>query len=147
MSVAEDVKEITPFKGMRYKKREWKVDAANEARLMGLCRIDPAVFKGCSDPSAFISFAIQEGVLNGISSNGGVNMVQGLVQHRPLARTRQHHSHDDRGANAPDRHAKSDRTMFAESGSFARQVQPVSQGCIQRMVGSVGMLLGIAGLA
>ena len=64
MSVAEDVKEITPFKGMRYKKREWKVDAANEARLMGLCRIDPAVFKGCSDPSAFISFAIQEGVNN-----------------------------------------------------------------------------------
>ena len=69
---------------MRYKKREWTVDAANEARLMGLCGIDPAVFKGCSDPSAFISFAIQEGVLNGISSNGGVNMVQGLVVSRPL---------------------------------------------------------------
>lgn len=84
MSVAEDVKEITPYKGLRYKKREWTVDAANEARLMGLCGIDPAVFKGCSDPSAFISFAIHEGVLNGISSNGGVNMVQGLVVSRPL---------------------------------------------------------------
>src|SRR5262245_37594829 len=84
MSAVENVQEITPYQGLRYNKRVFVVDAANEARLMGHCRIDPATFKGAADPSAFISFAIQEGVRNGISSNGGVNMVQGLVQSRPL---------------------------------------------------------------
>jgi hypothetical protein len=84
MSAVEEFPEIEPFKGQRYVKRVMVVDAANEARLMGHCRIDPATFLGCSDPSAFISFAIQEGVRNGISSNGGVNMVQGLVVSRPL---------------------------------------------------------------
>jgi acyl dehydratase len=84
MSAVEDIIEITPYRGFRYQTRVMVVDAANEARLMGHCRIDPAIFHGCADPSAFISFAIQEGVRNGISSNGGVNMVQGLVQSRPL---------------------------------------------------------------
>ena len=84
MSAVEEFPEIEPYKGLRYVKRVMVVDAANEARLMGHCRIDPATFRGCSDPSAFISFAIQEGVRNGISSNGGVNMVQGLVVNRPL---------------------------------------------------------------
>jgi hydroxyacyl-ACP dehydratase HTD2-like protein with hotdog domain len=84
MSAVEDIREITPFQGLRYNKRVFVVDAANEARLMDHCGIDPATFKGAADPSAFISFAIQEGVRNGISSNGGVNMVQGLVQSRPL---------------------------------------------------------------
>jgi hydroxyacyl-ACP dehydratase HTD2-like protein with hotdog domain len=79
-----DVEQVTPYKGMRYKTRTMKVNAEDEARLMGLCGIDPAVFRGCSDPSAYISFAIREGDRNGISSNGGVNMVQGLVQSRPL---------------------------------------------------------------
>jgi len=84
MSAVEDIAEITPYQGMRYTRRLFVVDAANEARLMGHCRIDPATFRSAADPSAFISFAIQEGVRNGISSNGGVNMVQGLVQSRPL---------------------------------------------------------------
>lgn len=84
MSAVELYPQIEPYQGLRYVKRVMVVDAQNEARLMGLCRIDPAVFRGCSDPSAFISFAIQEGVRNGISSNGGVNMVQGLVVSRPL---------------------------------------------------------------
>ena len=84
MSAVEQFDEIEPFQGLRYQKRVMVVDAANEARLMGHCRIDPATFHGSADPSAFISFAIQEGVRNGISSNGGVNMVQGLVQSRPL---------------------------------------------------------------
>jgi hypothetical protein len=84
MSAVENVREIAPTKGFRYQRRVMEVDAADEARLMGDCGIDPALFKGCADPSAFISLAIQEGVRNGISANGGVNMVQGLVQNRPL---------------------------------------------------------------
>ena len=75
---------IRPYKGFRYKEREMIVDPADEARLLSHCGIDVALFGGNIDPAAFISLAIQEGVRNGISANGGVNMVQGLIQHRPL---------------------------------------------------------------
>ena len=84
MSELDSIGDVIPYPGLRYAKRVMVVDAANEARLMGHCGIDPAVFGGGIDPAAFIRFAIEEGVRNGISSNGGVNMVQGLVQHRPL---------------------------------------------------------------
>ena len=50
MSAVEDIREITPFQGLRYNKRVFVVDAANEARLMGHCGIDPATFKGAADP-------------------------------------------------------------------------------------------------
>jgi acyl dehydratase len=83
-TTAEAVPEIKPVKGFRYKERVMVVDPANEARLLGHCGIDVSLFGGNIDPAAFISLAIQEGVRNGISSNGGVNMVQGIVQHRPL---------------------------------------------------------------
>jgi hypothetical protein len=76
--------EIEPVKGFKYKERVFVVERDEEARLLGHCGIDVAVFGGNIDPSTFISLAIHEGVRNGISSNGGVNMVQGLVQHRPL---------------------------------------------------------------
>jgi acyl dehydratase len=76
--------EIEPVKGFKYKQRVFTVDPAEEARLLGHCGIDVALFGGNIDPAAFISLAIQEGVRNGLSANGGVNMVQGLVQHRPL---------------------------------------------------------------
>jgi acyl dehydratase len=75
---------IKPVKGFRYAERVMVVEPAEEARLLGHCGIDIALFGGNVDPAAFISLAIQEGVRNGISANGGVNMVQGLVQHRPL---------------------------------------------------------------
>jgi len=84
MSELDSIGDVIPYPGLRYAKRVMVVDAANEARLMGHCGIDQAVFGGGVDPAAFIRFAIEEGVRNGISSNGGVNMVQGLVQHRPL---------------------------------------------------------------
>src|SRR5437868_7443265 len=84
MAAVAEVLEIEPIKGFRYKERVMVVDAADEARLLGHCGIDVALFGGNIDPAAFISLAIHEGVRNGISSNGGVNMVQGLAQHRPL---------------------------------------------------------------
>jgi acyl dehydratase len=86
MGAVGDVQEITPYKGFRYQMRVMTVDAAEEARQMGHCGIDPATFRGCVDPSAFITLAIHEGVRNGISSNGGVNMVEALMQHRPVRR-------------------------------------------------------------
>src|SRR5664280_2099400 len=84
MSASTAVQSIQPVKGFRYQERVMVVEPAEEARLLGHCGIDVALFGGNVDPAAFISLAIQEGVRNGISANGGVNMVQGIVQHRPL---------------------------------------------------------------
>lgn len=78
--------EIIPWAGFRYQSRTIVVDVAEEDRQLALCGIDPAIYRGALDPSAFISLAIQEGVRNGISANGGVNMVQTLMQAQPLPR-------------------------------------------------------------
>src|SRR5438105_15427569 len=67
MEAATSFPEIEPVKGFRYKERVFVVERDDEARLLGHCGIDVAVFGGNIDPSAFISFAIQEGVRNGIS--------------------------------------------------------------------------------
>jgi hypothetical protein len=84
MTAAAAIQDIEPAKGFKYAERVMVVEPVEEARLLNHCGIDVALFGGNIDPAAFISLAIQEGVRNGISANGGVNMVQGLVQHRPL---------------------------------------------------------------
>lgn len=75
---------IEPYKGMKFKDREMTVEAAEQERLVRLCGIDPAVFEGKMDPAGFISLAIQEGVRNKVHANATINMVQRLVQHRPM---------------------------------------------------------------
>ena len=84
MSTAEETRWIEPYAGLTYREREMTVDPANEQRLITTCGIDPADFGGMIDPSTFISIAIQEGVLNGVSANGSVNMAQRLIQHEPI---------------------------------------------------------------
>lgn len=83
-SAAETVPEIEPYAGFRYRERRFRFDADEEARLLGLCGLDPAIYGGGVDPAYFITHGINEGVLNGISVNGGVNMVQKLLVHRLL---------------------------------------------------------------
>lgn len=75
---------IEPYPGLQYRERQLVVEAKEQARLLGLCGIDPAVFGGMVDPVAFISIAIREGVRNGVSSKGAVNMAQTITQLRPL---------------------------------------------------------------
>ena len=86
MSASEHKAEdwIEPYKGYQYQQRSMTVEVEEQDRLVGLCGIDPAVFRGDMDPSGFISLAIQEGVRNRIHANGTVNMVQGLFMHRPM---------------------------------------------------------------
>jgi len=84
MSATEAAAWIEPYKGYRFQARQMTVEAAEQTRLVGLCGIDPAVFGGCMDPAGFISLAIQEGVRNRIHANGTVNMVNTLIQHRPM---------------------------------------------------------------
>lgn len=84
MSQAADTQWIEPYQGYQFRPRQMTVEAAEQARLVGLCGIDPAVFGECMDPAGFISLAIQEGVRNGIHANGTVNMVNTLVQYRQI---------------------------------------------------------------
>lgn len=75
------VKEIEPYAGYRYAERTFTPDAEDEKRLMAICGTDPDTFRGGVDPAAFITLAIEEQVRNGVSSSGGVNMVQWLEVH------------------------------------------------------------------
>ena len=75
---------IEPYKGLKFKERVMTVEAAEQARLVSLCGVDPALFGDTMDPAAFISLAIQEGVRNGVHANATINMVQRLVQHRKM---------------------------------------------------------------
>lgn len=70
--------------GFTYQPRQMAVDPDEEARQLRLCGIDPALYEGCVDPVAFIGLSIQEGVRNGVSANGAVNMGTTIVQHRPV---------------------------------------------------------------
>ena len=84
MSATSQAQWIEPYKGYRFQERQMTVEAADQKRLVGLCGIDPAVFRGCMDLAGFITLAIQEGVRNLIHANGTVNMQNTLVQHRPV---------------------------------------------------------------
>jgi acyl dehydratase len=84
MSHDETMEWIEPYQGYRFQPREMTVERDEQTRLVALCGIDPTIFGDCIDPAGFISLAIQEGVRNRIHSNGTVNMVNTLVQHRPM---------------------------------------------------------------
>jgi acyl dehydratase len=84
MSQHEEVQWIEPYKGYCFQTRELTVEREEQARLVSLCGIDPAIFGDSIDPAGFISLAIQEGVRNRIHANGTVNMMNTLIQHRPM---------------------------------------------------------------
>jgi hypothetical protein len=84
MSDTADIEWIEPYEGFAYKEDTIVVEAQEQTRALTVCGIDSTVYGDKADPSAFISLAIQAGVLSGISSDGGVNMEQSLAQHRPV---------------------------------------------------------------
>ncbi len=84
MSQANAEQWIEPYRGYRFQPRAMTVEATEQARLVGLCGIDPGVFGDAMDPAGFISLAIQEGVRNGIHANGTVNMVNTIRQERQM---------------------------------------------------------------
>jgi len=84
MTQADAEQWTEPCRGYRFQSREMTVEAAEQARLVGLCGIDPDIFRGAMDPAGFISLAIQEGVRNRIHANGTVNMVNTVRQDRQM---------------------------------------------------------------
>ena len=79
-----DIEWIAPYEGFAYRAQTTMVPRAEQERALSVCGIDPADFGDVADPSFFIGIAIHAGVESGITADGNVNMVQHLVQHRPL---------------------------------------------------------------
>ena len=84
MNKETDIEWIEPYEGFVYNEQTVVVESTEQTRALKVCGIDPAIFGGKADPSAFIGIAIRAGVASGISSDGSVNMVQSLIQHCPV---------------------------------------------------------------
>ena len=75
---------IDPYEGFVYQEDTITIATLDQNKALIACGVDPALYDGKADPSFFISEAIRAGVRSGITSNGNVNMLQSLVQHRPV---------------------------------------------------------------
>ncbi|MBD3649662.1 MAG: hypothetical protein HUJ31_19890 [Pseudomonadales bacterium] len=75
---------VDPFEGFEYQTDTVTVEASHQAEKLADCGLDAAVFGDQVDPSFFIGIAIHAGIASGISAEGNINMLQSLVQHRPV---------------------------------------------------------------
>jgi len=76
---------VTPTEGLRFTPRRFRFDRSDEARMLRVCGADTALFHDMIDPAAFIPHAIRESALNGITENGGVNMLQTIRMESALS--------------------------------------------------------------
>ena len=83
--MAQPVDWVDPYAGFNYLPDEVVVARSHQAEKLRACGLDPAVFGAQVDPSFYIGLAIHAGIRSGISAEGNVNMLQSLVQHRPVA--------------------------------------------------------------
>ncbi|MFK7916267.1 MAG: hypothetical protein AB8B93_20305 [Pseudomonadales bacterium] len=82
---APDPEWQTAQPGIALVSAEVAVPANYQRDKLQCCGIDAMVFGNAVDPSFFIGVGIQAGIRSGISAEGNVNMLQRLVQHRPVA--------------------------------------------------------------
>ena len=78
-----EIKWVDPVPGFRYEPDHQVVSTQLQAEKLTVCGLPPEVFGAELDPSFLIGIGIRAGVSSGISAEGGVNMVQSLIQHRP----------------------------------------------------------------
>jgi acyl dehydratase len=79
-----DVEWIEPRAGFEFIVQTLSVPADFQAEKLRAAGIEPEVFGDTVDPSFFIGVGIRAGIRSGISAEGNVNMVQRLVQIRPV---------------------------------------------------------------
>lgn len=75
---------IDPFEGFEFDNDTVTVEASHQAEKLLACGLDPALFGDQVDPAFFIGIAIHAGIDSGITAEGNINMLQSLVQHRPV---------------------------------------------------------------
>lgn len=71
--------------GFELQPTEVAVTPAYQAEKLNACGINPQAFGDQVDPSFFIGIGIHAGIRSGISAQGNVNMLQQLIQYRPVA--------------------------------------------------------------
>ncbi len=79
-----DVEWVEPEVGFELIPNTVSVSHEYQAEKLSAAGLDPALFGHTVDPSFFIGIGIQAGIRSGISAEGGVNMVQRLIQTRPV---------------------------------------------------------------
>jgi len=84
MSASAEPRWIEPYKGFKYEPRRMTVEAQEQGERLSWCGVAATVFGDSMDPAGFITLAIREGVRNGISSSGGVNMGNRIIQYRQM---------------------------------------------------------------
>lgn len=82
--MSEDITFVDPEEGFELLRRPVTVTADEQAEKHEVCGLDTAVFQGNIDVSFFIRLGIHAGIVSGISAEGNINMVQSLIQHRPV---------------------------------------------------------------
>jgi hypothetical protein len=75
---------LDPVEGFEYLTDTVTVEESFQREKLRACGLDPSIFGGSVDPSFFIGMAIHAGIKSGITAEGNINMVQSLIQHRPV---------------------------------------------------------------
>lgn len=83
--MSRDIEWREPEAGFEYQPHEVKVTPEYQHEKLTACGIAPDVFGRFVDPSFYIGLGIHAGIRSGISAEGNVNMLQSLIQHRPVA--------------------------------------------------------------
>ncbi len=75
---------IDPYAGFVYEQDHITIESDYQQEKLSACGIDPDIFADQVDPSFFIGLAIHAGIKSGITAEGNINMLQSLIQHRPV---------------------------------------------------------------
>ncbi len=73
-----------PEEGFEFQPDTITVTREYQQEKLSACGLDDKPFRGFVDASFFIGIGIHAGIKSGISAEGNVNMLQSLVQHRPV---------------------------------------------------------------
>ncbi len=73
-----------PVEGFEFQPETITVTEEYQQEKLAACGLDDKPFRGFVDASFFIAIGIHAGIKSGISAEGNVNMLQTLVQHRPV---------------------------------------------------------------
>jgi len=82
--MSDDINWVEPEAGFQYRKDTVSVPWEEQHRRLDACQIPAEIFADTVDPSSFIGLAIHAGIKSGISAEGNVNMLQKIIQHRPV---------------------------------------------------------------
>jgi len=73
-----------PVAGFEFEPEAISVTKEFQTEKLEACGLETDTLQGYVDASFFIAIGIHAGIKNGISAEGNVNMLTGLVQHRPV---------------------------------------------------------------